>query len=535
MDTKPIVSVILSVYNAEDVVRNAIKSILKQTFKQFEFIIINDGSTDTTKSILEDFASIDPRIKIINQENIGLTKSLNKGVKLAKGEFIARQDADDISFPERLEKQLEYLKLNNDVKLLGTNQWIQEKETRRLGRYQKKSELNKSLFYRSPFAHTSVMFSKKCFEEIGMYNESFDTSQDFEAWMRFAKKHSVDMLEEPLVIRTLSSSSISSRKSNRQAYNAFRARMLHNPISFQLIFSSLYQLLIPYIPNIIMMIKKRIVNNTYLLNGDHKLSKKELLYYFITNLIVYIASMFSLNVFKFRIKSFICSNVSQKASPLRDYIKDYLNVYIRDLPKGLTYLDIGCGNGMVFNTLSELKQEGHYHGIDITESEVLKKKIIKGLSKELTIISAENLDQIDLPKFDRIISVTSLEHIHNDSKVIENTSKLENSNAEQLHIVPTGFSLFLYLNHGWRQYNKDMIYRLFEGKGSFTVEKGGGLFSSFLHFFTITLPNKTIKRTLPNVFPQFYYLLKYITIKLDPLLPLCAVVYFIRFKSFENN
>ena len=97
MDTKPIVSVILSVYNAEDVVRNAIKSILKQTFKQFEFIIINDGSTDTTKSILEDFASIDPRIKIINQENIGLTKSLNKGVKLAKGEFIARQDADDIS------------------------------------------------------------------------------------------------------------------------------------------------------------------------------------------------------------------------------------------------------------------------------------------------------------------------------------------------------------------------------------------------------------------------------------------------------
>ena len=114
----PKVTVLMSVYNGEKYLQEAIDSILEQTFKDFEFLIINDGSTDKTGEILESYHDL--RIKIINNEkNIGLTKSLNKGLKLARGEYIARQDADDISMPERLEKEVEFLETHQDYAVVG--------------------------------------------------------------------------------------------------------------------------------------------------------------------------------------------------------------------------------------------------------------------------------------------------------------------------------------------------------------------------------------------------------------------------------
>jgi len=116
---RPKISVIMSVYNGEKYLREAIESILNQTFRDFEFIIINDGSTDKTSEILSSYN--DPRIVIINNKrNIGLTKSLNKGLKMVKGEYIARQDADDVSLPERLERMVNFLDMNRDVGLLGS-------------------------------------------------------------------------------------------------------------------------------------------------------------------------------------------------------------------------------------------------------------------------------------------------------------------------------------------------------------------------------------------------------------------------------
>ena len=115
----PKVSVVMSVYNSEPFIRDAIKSILGQSFQDFEFIIINDGSTDGSLQIIQSYG--DSRIRITSQENLGLTKSLNKGIGIARGEYIARQDADDISEPSRLEKQVAVLEQNSRAVLVSSN------------------------------------------------------------------------------------------------------------------------------------------------------------------------------------------------------------------------------------------------------------------------------------------------------------------------------------------------------------------------------------------------------------------------------
>jgi glycosyltransferase involved in cell wall biosynthesis len=181
------VTVLMSVYNGEKYLREAVDSILNQTFKDFEFIIINDGSTDKTLKILNSYN--DPRIKIIsNKKNIGLTRSLNKGLSIAKGEYIARQDANDISMPERLEKQVDFLERNKAVGLIGTYSCIINEKGRIL--YKRKSplgneDISKKLIRGNVFAHGSVMFRKFLLEKVGAYREEFKTSQDYDLWLRF--------------------------------------------------------------------------------------------------------------------------------------------------------------------------------------------------------------------------------------------------------------------------------------------------------------------------------------------------------------
>ena len=108
LQNKPLISVVMSVYNADRYLRESVKSILDQSFDNFEFIIINDGSTDSSMKILQSFS--DPRIRLITQENKGIAASLNEAISLARGRFIARMDADDISLPNRLsQKKVEIL------------------------------------------------------------------------------------------------------------------------------------------------------------------------------------------------------------------------------------------------------------------------------------------------------------------------------------------------------------------------------------------------------------------------------------------
>jgi len=187
----PKVTVLMSVYNGEKYLNEAIDSILGQNFKDFEFLIVNDGSTDMTAEILKSYN--DPRIRIINnKKNIGLTKSLNKELKLARGEYIARQDADDISMPERLEKEVKFLETHQDYAVVGTFAKIINKNSEVLFSLERPTEdLQIKQFFKKDncIVHGSSMIRKACLSDIGFYNELMIRSQDYELWLRLSKKY----------------------------------------------------------------------------------------------------------------------------------------------------------------------------------------------------------------------------------------------------------------------------------------------------------------------------------------------------------
>lgn len=181
----------MSVYNAEKYLEKAIDSIVNQTYQDFEFIIINDCSTDNSSTILNGYNQRYPQIKLINNtSNLGLTKNLNKALSLAKGDFIARMDADDISELHRFERQMDFFSKNKSVDILGTfSKNINEKGNFIGSRTAPVShnQIMRVLPKLCPVAHPTVMFRKNSLERIGFYNDKFRTSQDYDMWFRAAK------------------------------------------------------------------------------------------------------------------------------------------------------------------------------------------------------------------------------------------------------------------------------------------------------------------------------------------------------------
>ena len=220
----PKVTVLMSVYNGGKYLREAIESILNQTFKDFEFLIINDGSTDRTAEILQSYD--DPRIKIINNEkNIGLTKSLNKGLKMARGEYIARMDADDISMPERLEKEL--TTITNDKEIGMVTSWIDEISqivthsdySTRVRTTNFPEEIFYTLLFHNCIAHSTVLFNKELVLSLGGYDESYEQSQDYDLWIKLSRVSKIVKLREVLVRRRSHENTIS-RTNIQQKVNA---------------------------------------------------------------------------------------------------------------------------------------------------------------------------------------------------------------------------------------------------------------------------------------------------------------------------
>lgn len=200
----PRVTVLMSVYNGERFLREAVDSILAQTFRDFEFLVIDDGSTDSSAAILASYA--DSRLRVVkNERNIGLTASLNAGLLLARGEYIARQDADDVALPQRLEKQVRAMDERAEVAVLGTGVLsIRESgKPRRSAAFPRCTtplSLRWQLLFESPFVHSTVMFRRSVIlGELGGYDATWRTSQDFELWSRVARTHALGNLPEPLV------------------------------------------------------------------------------------------------------------------------------------------------------------------------------------------------------------------------------------------------------------------------------------------------------------------------------------------------
>ena len=221
----PLITVLMSVKNdTNNFLSQSIKSILGQTFEKFEFIIIADGSDANTKNILYEYAKLDKRIILIEQDNLGLTKSLNKGIKLAKSKYIARQDFDDISHSERLAKQYKLMNSNKDYVVCGTFCKKIDINNKVIGKIKNSSYFSyhkKKIQYYNTLIHPSVMFRKQEIISIGLYNESFTCSQDYDLWSRVIKKNNITNLNEYLLNLRLHSNSISSKNNYTQRVYSF--------------------------------------------------------------------------------------------------------------------------------------------------------------------------------------------------------------------------------------------------------------------------------------------------------------------------
>ena len=188
MSRSPQVTVLMSVFNDERFVVQAIESILAQDFVDFELVIVDDGSTDQTSGILRDFAARDRRILVHRQTNAGTTAAANRGLSLAKGELVARLDSDDVSFPYRLREQVEYLSAHPDVGLIGGGSEIIDTEGLVIGvRNIVARDPMSVLHHRCIYQQSDVMFRRELVLRLGGYREKFRNAQDYDLWLRISE------------------------------------------------------------------------------------------------------------------------------------------------------------------------------------------------------------------------------------------------------------------------------------------------------------------------------------------------------------
>jgi len=229
----PKVSVVMSVYNGERYLREAVDSILNQTFTDFEFIIIDDDSTDSTWRILTAYAAKDSRMVLIrNEDNIGLTRSLNRGVAVAGGEYIARHDADDISLPERLATQVSYMELHRPVALISSGVRFIDRAGHKLNAYipcTDRTVLRWRLLFTNPIRHPTVLWRRELVNNVvGHYDPRFVFAQDYELWVRVADHLEIGALPVALVETRRHSKSITTTENQTQS--AFAAQVSHAQI-----------------------------------------------------------------------------------------------------------------------------------------------------------------------------------------------------------------------------------------------------------------------------------------------------------------
>ncbi len=219
----PKISIILPVYNAAPYVGEAIESLLHQTFTDFELIIIDDGSRDESVSRITAFK--DQRIRLYkNESNLGLIKTLNKGLELARGEYIARMDADDISLPRRLEIQYNFLEKNKNIMGCGTYMKTFGAGHELWGGPYKAEEVRAALLFFNVLNHPSMMLRREIFAGGNyFYSESYPHAEDYELWVRITKKYPLANIPKVLVRYRLHEKSVSSFHQAEQKSSFYKA------------------------------------------------------------------------------------------------------------------------------------------------------------------------------------------------------------------------------------------------------------------------------------------------------------------------
>lgn len=211
------ISVIMPVYNGEKYLKEAIDSVLSQTFKDFELIIINDCSTDTTIDVINSYN--DERIILINnEENLGIAKNLNKGIEISKGKYIARMDADDICYSHRLERQYNFMEKNRDIGMCGSNVELFTNDTIRLHVCpQQHNEIKVLQIFNSAFTHPAVMINKEILDKYNLrYDEFYEGMEDYELWIRMSRVTKLANIDEVLLKYRIHANQVTKNITNQQ-------------------------------------------------------------------------------------------------------------------------------------------------------------------------------------------------------------------------------------------------------------------------------------------------------------------------------
>jgi glycosyltransferase involved in cell wall biosynthesis len=200
--TEPPVSVILPVYDGEKYLAQAIDSILAQTFQNFEFLIIDDGSTDRSLEIIEGYARRDTRIQVTSRANRGLIATLNEGIALARGEYVARMDADDVALPERLQRQVEFLAAHPRCVLVGAS-FVYIDSSGNEGRahhcFINDLTIRHALPVEGCVLHPVAMFRRSAVVGVGGYKADYVAAEEYDLWHRLAHVGELTNLPEPLL------------------------------------------------------------------------------------------------------------------------------------------------------------------------------------------------------------------------------------------------------------------------------------------------------------------------------------------------
>ncbi|MCR8560182.1 glycosyltransferase [Mucilaginibacter sp. BJC16-A38] len=219
-----LISVIMPVYNAGEYLREAIESVLNQTFTDFEFLIYNDGSTDSSKQIIRSYN--DPRIRFFDDDdNLGYTVRLNHGITAATGKYIARMDSDDVSLPERFDRQYRFMEDNPDIIVCGGRfeflntagnkpfNWVS---------FFDPDDIKINLLFDCAICHPSVIMRKDVLKEGQfMYREDYEPSEDYELWSRLSKTHKMANLDTAVLLYRVNETQVSALRNERQRANKF--------------------------------------------------------------------------------------------------------------------------------------------------------------------------------------------------------------------------------------------------------------------------------------------------------------------------
>ncbi|NNC50945.1 MAG: glycosyltransferase [Flaviramulus sp.] len=221
---RPLITVLMPVYNCELYVSEAIESILNQTFDDFEFLIIDDASTDKTVSIIKSFE--DPRIHLIEKPiNVGYTDSLNLGLKIANGKYIARMDGDDISLPERFAKQIAFLETHPEVVLCGA--WLNIIDSNRIVKLpENHTSIKLALLKGNCIVHPTIMMRKQTLDEFSIrYELSKEPAEDYALWVKLLRLGRLHNLQEVLLYYRKHGAQVSSKRANEQQKSALYTRI----------------------------------------------------------------------------------------------------------------------------------------------------------------------------------------------------------------------------------------------------------------------------------------------------------------------